>query len=109
MDFPIKIKEGVVFVEGILGKVEQDHFILYLTTHESCPVADVVLTGSCTVFSLYQYTDADESKPFLPEEPSTLIEIPGGWEVGITTNKNKVCIVGVRSTLDLIQMPFSLM
>ena len=104
VDFPVKISQGEIFVESAHGEVQDRNFILYLTAREKHPSAEVTCTGLFTHIRIFSTSETIRPPseegchvPILEEEPSTLVELPGGWEVGVTASGHTVCVLGVKS------------
>jgi hypothetical protein len=104
VDFPVKISQGEIFVGSAHGRIADTNFILYLTTREKHPSAEVICTGLFTHVRIFATPETirpssedGRHAPILEEEPSTLVELPGGWEVGVTACSHTDCILGVKS------------
>jgi hypothetical protein len=104
VDFPVQVSQGEILVESAHGRVQDANFILYLTTREKHPSAEVICTGLVTHVRIFATAEtirpsSEDGRlaPILEEEPSTLVELPGGWEVGVTASGHTVCILGVKS------------
>jgi len=103
LPFLIEVKQGQIVVEAISGRVEKDYFVLSITTREKYASAEVICSGALTQISLFatEYTrrfslDGKTSVPVDANEPQTLIELPGGWEVGVSTSKYTISVTGVK-------------
>lgn len=104
-DFPVKISQGEIFVEAAHGRIEKDHFALYLTVREKHPSAEVTCTGMFTHIRIFATPDTlrppgesdDRHATIREDEPSTLVELPGNWEVAVTAGGYTVCILGART------------
>ncbi len=104
-DFPVKISQGEIFVKAAHGRIEETNFILYLTVREKHPSAEVTCTGMFTHIRIFATPETirppgegdDRHVPIREDEPSTLVELPGDWEVGVTAGRYTVCILGART------------
>jgi hypothetical protein len=101
--FFIEVIRGQIHPEAILGRIEKDHFVLYITTREKYASAEVICSGALTQIALFAgentrrfSLDGKTSVPVDANEPQTLIELPGGWEVGVSTSKYTISVTGVR-------------
>ena len=111
--FLIEVKQGQIHVEAISGRVGEDHFVLYVTTREKYASAEVICSGALTQISLFATEDTrcfsldgKTSVPVDANEPETLIELPGGWEVGVSTSKHTISVTGVKYG-QLVSLPFT--
>lgn len=104
--FFIEVKQGQIHVEAISGRVGEDHFVLYVTTREKYASAEVICSGLLTQISLFA-TDGMASEPVDENKPYTLIEIQGGWEVGVSKGKYTISVTGVKSGGKLVSLPFT--
>jgi hypothetical protein len=116
VDFPVQVSQGEILVESALGQVQDETCILYLTTREKHPSAEVICTGLVTHVRIFATAETirpssedDRHAPILEDEPSTLVELPGGWEVGVTASGYTVCILGVKSPSleEIYRIPFT--
>lgn len=112
--FPIQISQGEITVQAISGKIEPSHFALYLSTREKYPSAVCICTGLITQVQLLATGDtlrpSADGQTYVPiraDEPSTLVELPGDWEVGVSVSKYTVCIMGVKRPGTFDTIPFS--
>ncbi len=101
--FPVQVTQGEISVQAISGKIEPGHFILYLSTREKHPSAEVVCTGLVTQVQLFATKDTirpsedgNDDVPIRADEPATLVELPGDWQVGVSASKYTVCVMGVK-------------
>ncbi len=113
VEFPIQVTQGEIHVKGVSGKVEGDYFVLYLSTREKYPLAEVVLSGLVTQVQIFATKatlrpslDGMSYVPIRADEPATLIELPGGWEVGVSFSKHTVCIMGAKAPKETRELPF---
>lgn len=113
-EFQIQITQGRITVQAISGKIEPSHFALYLGTREKYPSAEVICTGLVTQVELFSSTDtirpSADGQGYVPiraDEPTTLVELPGDWEVGVSVSKCTVCIMGVKRPGTLDEIPFT--
>lgn len=114
LEFPVQISMGEIRVASISGKVKEDFFVLYLTTREKFPGADVVCTGLASQVQLFATRDTLRPSvdglsyvPIRADEPATMVELPGGWQVGVSTSKYTVCIMGVKDPEVFDRIPFT--
>lgn len=114
LEFPVQISQGEIHVGAISGKVEPSHFVLYITTREKYPSAEVICTGLITQVQLFATTDTLRPSvdgqgyaPIRADEPATLVELPGDWQVGVSASKYTVCVMGVKDPEVFDRIPFT--
>ncbi len=112
-EFQIQITQGEIWVEGVSGKVEEDYFVLYISSREKYPSAEVICTGLVTQVQLFATGDTlrpslggESYVPIRSDEPATLVELPGGWEVGVSASRYTVCVMGVKAPKVTRELPF---
>lgn len=113
-ELSIQITQGEIYVEGISGKVEIDYFVLYISSREKYPSAEVICTGLVTQVQLFatkdtlrHSLDGESYVPIRSNEPPTLIELSGGWEVGVSYNGHTVCVMGVKTPKETRELSFT--
>ncbi len=112
-EFPIQITQGEIYVEAISGKVEEEYFVLYISSREKYPSAEVICTGSVTQPQIFATEDTrrpsldgESYVPIRSDESATLVELPGGWEVGVSASRYAVCVMGVKAPKVTYELPF---
>lgn len=113
VNLPIKVTPGTITVEGISGRVREDHFILYVDLREKHAEAECVCENPALVSiratSKTLRTVLDEyEKIDLLKERSTVIELPSGWAVEASVSRYTCCILGIKKPESLTRdLPYT--
>jgi len=126
LKLPIKIKQGEIHVESVNGKIENEYFILFLTTKEKNPGVEVTYTSNIigsTIDKSLQNSDtlirlfatentirySEDKKTVLRidfNELLTVIELQADYYVTAYSDEHTVCLTGIRSPQSINSIPF---
>ena len=126
LKLPIEIRQGEIYVESVHGKIENEYFILFLTTREKDPGVEVMNTPNIiesavnkslhspdTIIRLFATEDtirySEDKKSLLPidfNEFLTIVELQADYYVTAYSYEHTVCLTGIKCSQSVNPIPF---